>query len=96
MSFQQIDVLRSPPSRMCLPRAETAHSVLPVKRDLLLAPLWVSGVHVQECEEGPVGVVLGATSFYAESGGQVADCGVITAAVASFDVTDVQVGEGGF
>lgn len=43
-----------------------------------------------------MGVVLGATSFYAESGGQVADSGVITAAAASFDVTDVQVGEGEF
>lgn len=42
-------------------------------------------------EEGPLGLVLGSTGFYAEQGGQVADTGVITAGGARFAVSSAQV-----
>lgn len=42
--------------------------------------------------EGPVGLVLDATSFYAEQGGQVADIGSLTSSSGhNFDVQDTQV-----
>ena len=42
--------------------------------------------------EGPVGLVLDATSFYAEQGGQVADIGSVTSSSGhNFDVQDTQV-----
>ncbi|KAL6774483.1 TSA1 [Auxenochlorella protothecoides x Auxenochlorella symbiontica] len=45
-------------------------------------------------EEGPLGLVLGSTGFYAEQGGQVADTGVITAGGARFAVSSAQVAAG--
>lgn len=49
------------------------------------------GERVPTLSEGQVGqVVLDATSFYAESGGQTADAGVITLDGARLQVTDVQ------
>ena len=47
-----------------------------------------------EAGEGPVGLVLGATSFYAESGGQVADTGAVVGPGGAFDVQDAQVAAG--
>ena len=42
--------------------------------------------------EGPVGLVLDRTNFYAEQGGQVADVGSLTSSSgATFDVQDTQV-----
>ena len=42
--------------------------------------------------EGPVGLVLDTTSFYAEQGGQVADIGSLTSSSGhDFDVQDTQV-----
>lgn len=42
--------------------------------------------------EGPVGLVLDTTTFYAEQGGQVADVGSLTSSSGQgFDVQDTQV-----
>ena len=44
--------------------------------------------------EGPVGLVLDRTNFYAEQGGQVADIGSLTSSSgATFDVQDTQAHE---
>ena len=46
----------------------------------------------QGCE-GPLGLVLQSTNFYAEQGGQVAETGRITSSSGhTFDVQDTQVG----
>lgn len=51
--------------------------------------LYVDGSAVQKIEAGQDAiVVLDTTPFYAESGGQVGDCGVLEAAGALFDVAD--------
>ncbi len=53
--------------------------------------LYVDGTPAAELTAGQSGVVvLDTTPFYAESGGQVGDEGVITAANARFDVSDTQ------
>ena len=44
--------------------------------------------------EGPVGLVLDRTSFYAESGGQVADVGSIKCGAGSLAVTDTKIAAG--
>ena len=51
--------------------------------------LYAEGVSVQELKAGQSGiVVLDTTPFYAESGGQVGDQGVIKSAAAQFNVDD--------
>jgi alanyl-tRNA synthetase len=57
----------------------------------VVALLDASGAGVQALEAGSSGtVVLERTPFYAESGGQVGDTGVLTAGKASFAVSDTQ------
>jgi alanyl-tRNA synthetase len=53
--------------------------------------LYVDGSAVQKIEAGQEGiVVLDTTPFYAESGGQAGDSGVLESANAAFDVSDTQ------
>ncbi|KQT10379.1 alanine--tRNA ligase [Ramlibacter sp. Leaf400] len=53
--------------------------------------LYKDGTPAQELAEGDVGVVvLDTTPFYAESGGQVGDCGVLAAEGLQFGVEDTQ------
>ncbi|HEX5785659.1 MAG TPA: alanine--tRNA ligase, partial [Burkholderiaceae bacterium] len=53
--------------------------------------VYVDGTSVEAIKHGQNGVVvLDTTPFYAESGGQVGDCGVIRAGSACFDVADTQ------
>ena len=64
--------------------------------DLLAEPatvvaLYVDGVAVQGLNEGQSGVVvLDTTPFYAESGGQIGDSGLLVAEGMQFGVTDTQ------
>jgi alanyl-tRNA synthetase len=53
--------------------------------------LYKDGTPVQQLEEGQPGiVVLDTTPFYAESGGQVGDCGTLAAEGVQFGVEDTQ------
>jgi alanyl-tRNA synthetase len=57
--------------------------------DAKVIALYANGAPVQELKAGEQGiVVLDTTPFYAESGGQVGDQGVIQSAGAAFDVED--------
>jgi alanyl-tRNA synthetase len=57
--------------------------------DAKVIALYANGAPVQELKAGEQGiVVLDTTPFYAESGGQVGDQGVIRSAGAAFDVED--------
>lgn len=59
--------------------------------DAKILALYVEGVSVPKMEAGQHGiVVLDATPFYAESGGQCGDAGVIASASAAFTVEDTQ------
>ncbi len=56
-----------------------------------IVALYLDGTPVTELKTGQQGVVvLDSTPFYAESGGQVGDEGVITSSSARFDVGDTQ------
>jgi alanyl-tRNA synthetase len=58
-------------------------------QDAKVIALYANGAPVQELKTGEQGiVVLDTTPFYAESGGQVGDQGVIASATAQFDVED--------
>jgi alanyl-tRNA synthetase len=56
-----------------------------------IAAVYVDGVAVKEMQAGQSGViVLDRTPFYAESGGQVGDSGLLSNSAASFQVADTQ------
>ncbi|MBT9464917.1 alanine--tRNA ligase [Hydrogenophaga sp.] len=56
-----------------------------------IVALYLDGTSVATLKAGQIGVVvLDSTPFYAESGGQVGDEGVITSGSARFDVADTQ------
>lgn len=59
--------------------------------------LFKDGAAVEQLAEGESGVVvLDRTPFYAESGGQVGDCGYLNAAGVRFDVRDTTKASGAF
>ena len=62
-----------------------------LQADARVLALYVDGTPVQQLQPGQSGVVvLDTTPFYAESGGQVGDCGHLRAASGTFDVQDTQ------
>ncbi|CAN5261228.1 alanine--tRNA ligase [soil metagenome] len=62
-----------------------------LEADARVVALYVGGTPVDSVEAGQDAiVVLNTTPFYAESGGQVGDCGVIASDAVSFKVADTQ------
>ena len=62
-----------------------------LQADAQVLALYVDGTPVNELKAGQAGVVvLSTTPFYAESGGQVGDCGQIVCGKARFQVEDTQ------
>ena len=62
-----------------------------LQADAQVLALYVDGTTVTELKPGQTGVVvLSTTPFYAESGGQVGDCGQIVCGNARFQVQDTQ------
>ncbi|MEI6414195.1 MAG: alanine--tRNA ligase [Pseudomonadota bacterium] len=62
-----------------------------VEPDLLIMGLYREGQSVDRLEAGEEGcVVLNRTPFYAESGGQVGDCGWLRSARGTFEVLDTR------
>ncbi|MBA1200767.1 alanine--tRNA ligase [Pseudomonas capeferrum] len=65
--------------------------------DATVVALYKDGQSVRQLAEGEEGVViLDRTPFYAESGGQIGDCGYLQASVARFDVRDTTKTGGAF
>jgi alanyl-tRNA synthetase len=72
-------------------RATEFHGYETLALDASVLALYREGAQVEEIRPGePAVVVLDRTPFYAESGGQVGDRGVLAAAGASFAVDDTQ------
>ena len=66
-------------------------SEFPVRQSQIFIPLYKDGSPVNELKEGDLGVVvLDDTPFYAESGGQVGDRGVLQSVHGIFAVEDTQ------
>jgi alanyl-tRNA synthetase len=62
-----------------------------VYKNVGVVALYRDGLSVQRLQQGETGlVVLDTTPFYAESGGQVGDCGVLVSDSARFEVEDTQ------
>ncbi len=62
-----------------------------LQADARVLALYVDGTPVSQLQPGQSGVVvLDTTPFYAESGGQVGDCGQLRAGATTFDVQDTQ------
>jgi alanyl-tRNA synthetase len=62
-----------------------------------IVALYKEGQSVEQLSEGDEGVViLDTTPFYAESGGQIGDCGFLTAGAVRFDVRDTTKTGGAF
>ena len=62
-----------------------------VYQNVGVVALYKDGISVQRLQQGDTGlVVLDTTPFYAESGGQVGDCGVLESDKARFEVEDTQ------
>ncbi|PKO83290.1 MAG: alanine--tRNA ligase [Betaproteobacteria bacterium HGW-Betaproteobacteria-11] len=71
--------------------ATTFHGYTALEADGHVLVLYKDGAPVDELAEGESGVVvLDATPFYAESGGQVGDCGELRGGGAIFRVEDTQ------
>ncbi|HQW20507.1 MAG TPA: alanine--tRNA ligase, partial [Rhodocyclaceae bacterium] len=71
--------------------ATTFHGYDALEHKGQVLALYKDGAPVKQLSEGDLGVVvLDHTSFYAESGGQVGDCGVLQSAQGIFAVEDTQ------
>lgn len=65
--------------------------------DAKVVALYKEGQQVEQLSEGEEGVViLDTTPFYAESGGQIGDCGYLQAGAVRFDVRDTTKTGGAF
>ena len=71
--------------------ATTFHGYDTLTHDGTVLALYRDGSTVNELKEGELGVVvLDHTPFYAESGGQAGDCGVLQSTNGAFEVEDTQ------
>jgi len=72
-------------------KATTFHGYDTLTHDGTVLALYRDGSAVNELKEGEFGVVvLDHTPFYAESGGQAGDCGVLQSTQGTFEVEDTQ------